>query len=129
MGIAPFNDASSVTLITAAVGTQVVQLKATYRPPEVLRAGFNEESLDVMATVCSRGCELCKEQRLWGRLGIFEVLAISEEMTRILMKNGSALDIAAQARAEGFRNLRQSGLVKVKQGITSLEEIEAVTNQ
>jgi type IV pilus assembly protein PilB len=50
-------------------------------------------------------------------------------MTRILMKNGSALDIAAQARAEGFRNLRQSGLLKVRQGLTSLEEIEAITNE
>ena len=50
-------------------------------------------------------------------------------MTRILMKNGTVLDIAAQARAEGFRNLRQSGLGKVKQGVTSLEEIESITNE
>ena len=50
-------------------------------------------------------------------------------MTRILMKNGSALDIAAQARSEGVRNLRQSGLLKVRQGITSLEEIESITNE
>ena len=75
------------------------------------------------------GCRKCHQTGYKGRIGIFEVLPISEEMTRILMKNGSALDIAAQARSEGFRNLRQSGLVKVKLGITSLEEIESITNE
>ena len=54
---------------------------------------------------------------------------ISEEMNRIIMTNGNAIDIATQSRKEGVRDLRQSGLLKVKQGVTSLEEVEAVTNE
>jgi type IV pilus assembly protein PilB len=56
-------------------------------------------------------------------------MPISEEMTRIIMTNGNALDIAAQAKKEGIKDLRESGLLKVKQGLTSIEEVEAVTNE
>ncbi len=64
-----------------------------------------------------------------GRVGIYEVMPITDEMRQIIMRNGNAFDIAEQARKEGVRNLRQSGLLKVKQGVTSLEEVEAVTNE
>jgi type IV pilus assembly protein PilB len=134
MGVAPFNVASSVNLITAQrLGRKLCVhcRKAIDLPQEVLRrAGFGEGDLDgSWQPYGPAGCEQCKGTGYKGRVGIFEVLPISEEMTRILMKNGSALDIGAQARAEGFRNLRQSGLVKVKQGVTSLEEIESITNE
>ena len=134
MGVAPFNVASSVNLITAQrLGRKLcMQCRAPVDiPPEaLLRAGFAEAELDGSWQAYGPvGCEQCKGTGYKGRLGIFEVLPISEEMTRILMKNGSVLDIAAQARAEGFRNLRQSGLGKVKQGVTSLEEIESITNE
>ena len=56
-------------------------------------------------------------------------MPISEEMQRIILKNGTAMDIAEQAQREGVRDLRQSGLLKVKQGFTSLEEVESVTNE
>ena len=56
-------------------------------------------------------------------------MPISDEINRIIMSHGNAIDIADQARREGVRDLRQSGLLKVKQGMTSLEEIEAVTNE
>jgi len=56
-------------------------------------------------------------------------MPISDEMRQLIMRNGTALDIAAQGQAEGIRDLRQSGLLKVKNGMTSLEEIEAVTNE
>jgi type IV pilus assembly protein PilB len=56
-------------------------------------------------------------------------MPISEEMERIIMKNGTSIDLADQAQREGVRDLRQSGLLKVKKGLTSLEEIEAVTNE
>jgi len=56
-------------------------------------------------------------------------MPISEELNRIIMTNGNAIDIAEQAKREGVRDLRQSGLLKVKQGVTSLEEVEAVTNE
>jgi type IV pilus assembly protein PilB len=134
MGVAPFNVASSVNLITAQrLGRKLCVhcRKPVDLPHEVLlRAGYLEADLDgSWQPYGPTGCEQCKGTGYKGRVGIFEVLSISEEMTRILMKNGSALDIAAQARAEGFRNLRQSGLVKVKLGITSLEEIESITNE
>jgi type IV pilus assembly protein PilB len=134
MGVAPFNVASSVNLITAQrLGRKLcVHCRAPVDiPPEaLLRAGFAEAELDgSWQTYGPVGCEQCKGTGYKGRVGIFEVLPISEEMTRILMKNGSVLDIAAQARAEGFRNLRQSGLGKVRLGVTSLEEIESITNE
>ncbi|MCS6785885.1 MAG: type IV-A pilus assembly ATPase PilB, partial [Thiobacillaceae bacterium] len=64
-----------------------------------------------------------------GRVGIYQVMPISEEINRIILKGGSNLDIAEQARREGILDLRQAGLLKVKQGITSLEEVLAVTNE
>ena len=134
MGVAPFNVASSVNLITAQrLGRKLcVHCRAPVEIPHeaLLRAGYAESDLDgSWQPFGPVGCEQCKGTGYKGRVGIFEVLPISEEMTRILMKNGSVLDIAAQARAEGFRNLRQSGLGKVKLGITSLEEIESITNE
>ena len=62
-------------------------------------------------------------------MGIYEVMPISDEMRQLIMRNANALDLADQAQKEGVKNLRQSGLLKVKQGLTSLEEIEAVTNE
>ena len=62
-------------------------------------------------------------------MGIYEVMPITDDMRQVIMRNGSVLDIAEQAKKEGMRSLRQSGLLKVKQGLTSLEEIEAVTNE
>jgi type IV pilus assembly protein PilB len=62
-------------------------------------------------------------------MGIYEVMPITDDMRQVVMRNGTVLDIAEQAKKEGMRNLRQSGLMKVKQGLTSLEEIEAVTNE
>jgi len=134
MGVAPFNVASSVNLITAQRLARKLCphcKRAMDIPHEALiRAGFDESDLDgTWQTYGATGCEQCKGTGYKGRIGIFEVLPISEEMTRMLMKNGSALDIAAQARSEGVRNLRQSGLLKVRQGMTSLEEIESITNE
>ena len=76
-----------------------------------------------------RGCENCLNTGYKGRVGIYQVMPISEEMERIIMKNGNAIDLADQADREGIKDLRQSGLIKVKKGLTSLEEIEAVTNE
>jgi type IV pilus assembly protein PilB len=75
------------------------------------------------------GCDLCKNTGYKGRVGIYQVMPISEEMERIIMKNGTAIDLADQAQREGVRDLRLSGLLKVKKGLTSLEEVEAVTNE
>jgi type IV pilus assembly protein PilB len=134
MGIPPFNIASSVILITAqrlarrlcAVCKQPADI-----PREALRrAGFTDADLDGSWTPYRHvGCDACKNTGYKGRVGIYQVMPISEEITRIILRNGSALDIAEQAQREGVRDLRQSGLRKVKAGLTSLEEVEAVTNE
>ena len=134
MGIAPFNIASSVILITAQRLARRLCPKCK-QPAEIpaealLRAGFKEQELDGSWTPFVHvGCEHCKNTGYKGRVGIYQVMPISEEINRIIMTNGNAIDISEQAHREGIRDLRQSGLLKVKQGLTSLEEIEAVTNE
>lgn len=133
MGIAPFNIASSVILISAQRLAR--RLCSCKRPIEIptealLRAGYAEEDLDgSWQPYGPVGCDICKKSGYKGRVGIYQVMPISEEMERIIMKNGTAIDLADQSRREGILDLRQSGLRKVKAGLTSLEEIEAVTNE
>ncbi len=133
MGIAPFNIASSVILITAQrlARRLCVNCKAPADiTPQALReAGFSDAELDgswtsyrpVGCTACSNGYK--------GRLGIYQVMPISEAIQGIILRDGSALEIAQQASREGVRTLRESGLQKVKMGLTSLEEVLAVTNE
>jgi type IV pilus assembly protein PilB len=135
MGVAPFNIASSVIMITAQrLARRLCSCKIPIDIPReaLLQAGFKEEDLDgswQSYTHKPGGCDLCKQKGYKGRLGIYQVMPITDEMSRIIMKNGTAHDIADQARREGVRDLRRSGLIKVKAGLTSLEEIEAVTNE
>jgi type IV pilus assembly protein PilB len=135
MGIAPFNIASSVILITAQrLARKLCTCKKPHEIPEeaLKRAGFTDEQIDEKGTwqaFSPVGCELCKNTGYKGRLGIYQVMPISEEMSRIVMKNGTAIDLADQAQREGIKDLRQSGLIKVMKGLTSLEEVEAVTNE
>jgi len=133
MGIAPFNIASSVILITAQrLARKLCSCKKPIDIPEeaLLRAGFREDDLDgTWQPYGHVGCELCKNTGYKGRVGIYQVMPISEEMQRIIMKNGTAIDLSDQARREGVNDLRRSGLLKVRKGLTSLEEVEAVTNE
>jgi len=134
MGVAPFNVASSVLLITAQrlarrLCTQCKRPEDI--PPEaLLRAGFAEEDLDgTWEPFGPKGCDHCKGTGYKGRVGIYQVMPVTDEMRQLIMRNGTAFDIAEQAKKEGVRDLRQSGLVKVKLGVTSLEEVEACTNE
>jgi type IV pilus assembly protein PilB len=134
MGVAPFNIASSVNLITAQRLARKLcpQCKRPEDiPPEaLLRAGFQEEDLDgSWQPFGPIGCDHCKGTGYKGRTGIYEVMPITDDMRQLIMRNGNSIDIAEQAQREGVRNLRQSGLLKVKSGVTSLEEVEAVTNE
>ena len=133
MGIAPFNIASSVIMVTAQrLARKLCSCKKPVDIPEeaLRRAGFTDDDLDgTWQTFGPVGCDLCKNTGYKGRVGIYQVMPISEEMERIIMKNGNAIDLADQAQREGIRDLRQSGLIKVKKGLTSLEEVEAVTNE
>ncbi|TMG93036.1 MAG: type IV-A pilus assembly ATPase PilB [Betaproteobacteria bacterium] len=134
MGVAPFNIASSVILITAQrlarkLCTQCKRPEDI--PPEaLLQAGFGEEDLDgSWQAFGPTGCDACKGTGYKGRMGIYEVMPISDEMRQLIMRSANALDIADQSQKEGVKNLRQSGLLKVKQAVTSLEEVEAITNE
>lgn len=133
MGVAPFNIASSVILITAQRLAR--RLCTCKRPTEVLdevllQAGFTEEDLDGSWKPYEPvGCERCSGSGYKGRVGIYQLMPISEEIERIILANGTALEIEHQAQSEGVRNLRQSGLQKVKQGVTSLEEVLGCTNE
>ncbi len=133
MGIAPFNIASSVLLITAQrlARRLCTNCKAKAAIPEqsMLDAGFKPEDLDgSWVSYKPVGCTMCNNGYK-GRLGIYQVMPISEEIQRIILRDGSALEIAEQAQREGVRTLRQSGLHKVRLGLTSLEEVLAVTNE
>jgi type IV pilus assembly protein PilB len=133
MGIAPFNIASSVILITAQrLVRRLCSCKvAVTIPREALEtAGFAAYELSGdWQPYGPVGCERYRGTGYRGRVGIYQVMPISEETNRIIMRGGNAMDIADQARREGVRDLRQSGLLKVKQGLTSLEEVMASTNE
>ena len=134
MGVAPFNVASSVHLIVAQRLARKLCLQCRQPediPPEaLLRAGFGEQDLDgSWQPFGPVGCDHCKGTGYKGRTGVYEVMPISDDMRQLIMREGNSLEIAELAAREGMRNLRQSGLLKVKAGITSLEEIEAVTNE
>jgi len=133
MGVAAFNVASSVILISAQRLAR--RLCGCKKPADIpiealLDAGFTEDEIDgSWRPYAGTGCERCKGSGYKGRVGIYQVMPISDEMRRLIMRSGNALEIADQARLEGVRDLRQSGLLKVKQGLTSLEEVMAVTNE
>ena len=133
MGIAPFNIASSVILITAQRLAR--RLCPTCKAPAdiphetLLEAGYKDEDIDgTWVTYRPVGCPACNNGYK-GRVGIYQVMPVSEEIQRIILRDGSALEIAEQAKAEGVRSLRESGLHKARLGLTSLEEVLAVTNE
>jgi type IV pilus assembly protein PilB len=133
MGVAPFNIASSVVLITAQRLARrlcaVCKVPADLPQDILLEAGFKQSDLDgswrpyrpVGCTSCNNGYK--------GRLGIYQVMPISDEIQRIILRDGSAMEIEVQAEREGVRSLRTSGLRKVKLGLTSIEEVLTVTNE
>ena len=133
MGVPTFNIASSVILITAQrLARKLCSCKVQIEIPDdaLLEAGYQEHELDGSWTPYhAAGCEKCKGSGYKGRVGIYQVMPITEEIQRIILAGGNAMEIAEQARREGVSDLRQSGLRKVKHGHTSLEEVLAVTNQ
>jgi type IV pilus assembly protein PilB len=133
MGVAPFNIASSVLLITAQRLVrrlcEVCKTQADYPREAMIKAGYTEADLDgTWRPYRAVGCSACTNGYK-GRVGVYQVMPITEEIQRIILSEGTSMDIAAQAQREGVRNLRQSGLVKVKAGFTTLEEIIAATNE
>ncbi len=133
MGVAPFNIASSVILITAQRLARRLcencKVPTEYPREAMLKAGFTEEQLQgSWKPYKAVGCSSCNNGYK-GRVGLYQVMPITEEIQRIILTQGTAMDIAQQAQREGVRDLRQSGLIKVKAGMTTLEEVIACTNE
>jgi type IV pilus assembly protein PilB len=131
MGVAPYNIASSVLLIMAQRLAR--RLCSHCKAPEQIprealeEEGFTAQEIEEGLTIYRPvGCEHCN-QGYRGRIGIFQVVPVTEEMGRIIMEGGSAMRLAEEARLNGVLDLREAGLRKVKSGITSLEEINRVT--
>jgi len=135
MGVAPFNIASAVSLITAQRLARRLckNCKVPIDVPKeaLFGVGFTEDDFKnewQLYGPKEGGCELCNNGYK-GRVGIYQVMPITDAISRIIMKSGTAHDIADQAKLEGVKDLRQSGLIKVMQGLTSIEEVEACTNE
>ena len=132
MGVAPFNIASSVLLITAQRLCRklcdLCKKPADFPREAMLNAGFTEDDLDgSWKPFRAVGCSSCNNGYK-GRVGIYQVMPITDEIQRIILAEGTAVDIAKQARVEGVRDLRQSGLMKVRSGVTTLDEVVSCTN-
>ena len=133
MGVAPFNIASSVLLITAQRLARKLcescKTLADYPREAMLKAGFAAVDLDgSWRPYRAVGCSACNNGYK-GRVGIYQVMPITEEIQKIILNEGTAMDIAVQAQREEVRDLRQSGLIKVRNGVTTLEEVISVTNE
>ena len=132
MGIAPYNITSSVTLIIAQrLARRLHECKKPIElPPKVLLdAGFSQADIDAGLTIYQAvGCEGCNEGYK-GRVGIYQVMPMLEDIQKIILQGGNAMQIAEVAKAAGVNDLRASALLKVKQGLTSLTEIDRVTKE
>jgi type IV pilus assembly protein PilB len=130
MGVPPYNIASAVSLIIAQRLARRLcdTCKTPHEVPReaLLKEGFVAEELDSLTLFKAVGCNQCNNGYK-GRLGIYQVMPISEDMGRIIMEGGNAMRLAEQAKKEGIADLRKSGLKKARFGVTSLEEINRVT--
>ena len=132
MGIPPFNIASAVSLIMAQRLARrlckACKVEDDIPHPALLEEGFTEDELDSLVIYKAVGCDSCTGGYK-GRVGIFQIMPVSEAMGRIIMEGGNALELGDQAQKEGISDLRQSGLQKVRDGLTSLEELNRVTKE
>jgi type IV pilus assembly protein PilB len=131
MGVPAFNVATSVNLIIAQRLARRLckecSIPADDIPHEtLLKQGFTEESLVDANIMKAVGCDQCKDGYK-GRVGIYEVVRVTPSIARIIMEEGNSMQIHQQAQEEGFNDLRASALVKVAQGLTSLEEANRIT--
>ena len=133
IGIPSYNIAASVNLIMAQrlarrLCNHCKVRDRKHHHEELLALGFKEEDLDDLRIYGPKGCERCSYQGYRGRAGIYQVVPISETLSELILKNASASEIEEQCRREGYWDLRQSALNKVKQGLTSIEEVLRVTS-
>jgi type IV pilus assembly protein PilB len=134
MGVPSFNIATSVNLVIAQrlarrLCSHCKELQEIPKP-SLLEMGFSAQDLDdpEFAIYQPVGCSECRDGYR-GRVGVYEVMKVTPEISKIIMEDGNALQIAAASEKAGFDNLRRSGLKKVLQGVTSLQEINRVTSE
>ena len=132
MGIEPFNIISAVILIMAQrlARRLCVYCKTPTNFPKntLISAGFSDEEIKNLVTYGPVGCEHCTNGYK-GRVGIYQIMTLSEPMRALILNGGNAMQLAEQAKLEGINDLRASGLNKIRLGITSLEEIDRVTKE
>jgi type IV pilus assembly protein PilB len=130
MGVEPFLVATSVNIICAQrlvrrICTKCKQVEAHQPPSEaLLKIGFTEEEVKKGITVQKgAGCEVCGGRGYKGRVGLYEVLEMSETLKDMILTGASAIELREQAQKEGMITLRRSGCRKVMDGVTTIEEI------
>jgi type IV pilus assembly protein PilB len=132
MGIEPFNIVSAVILIMAQRLArrlcEYCKKEADFPENILLSAGFKQEELGSFKIYDAVGCEHCNNGYK-GRVGIYQVMPISEKMRALILRGGNSMEMAELAKSEGINDLRASGLLKIRQGVTSLEEIDRVTKE
>ncbi len=130
MGVPNYNIATSVVLIIAQRLARKLcehcKVKAIIPEPALLKEGFSAQEISDLTIYEPKGCEHCTNGYK-GRVGLFEVLYVTETISNLILRGGNALDLLAAARSNGMLTLRESGLNKIRQGITSLAEINSVT--
>jgi type IV pilus assembly protein PilB len=131
MGVAPFNIATAVSLIIAQrLGRRLCKsCKEIDEIPHeaLLKEGFKEEELSDLKIYKPVGCDQCNDTGYKGRVGVYQVMPMTDAIGRIIMEGGNSMDIADQAAKEGVADLRASALNKVREGVMSLEEANRVT--
>lgn len=132
MGVAPFNIVSAVNLIMAQRLArrlcEYCKAPANFPDSVLISAGFKEEELPTLKVYKPVGCDQCTNGYK-GRVGIYQVMTLSEKMRELILEGGNALQLTQLAKSEGINDLRESGLNKVRMGITGLEEIDRVTKE
>jgi type IV pilus assembly protein PilB len=127
MGIEPFNVASAVNLIAAQRLVRRIckdcKQEHTYTPEELTALGFTEEQASGLTFYKGEGCDTCSDTGYKGRAGLYEIMAMSPELRRLILKEASTEDLQNQAVKDGMLTLRMDGMVKVKKGVTTLEEV------
>ena len=131
MGVPAFNLATSINLIIAQrLARRLCSCKEKLDIPAsaLLEKGFSQEEIDAGLEIYGpKGCDKCNGGYK-GRVGVYEVVKITPEISKIIMEDGNSLQISQVCQEQGFRNIYQSALIKVKQGLTSLAEVDRVTS-
>ncbi|OFW65833.1 MAG: type II secretion system protein GspE [Actinobacteria bacterium RBG_19FT_COMBO_54_7] len=127
MGIEPFLIASAVDCVSSQRLTRKLcaRCKEPYEPdPDFLeKVGFTWEDMEEKVLFRSKGCAACNKTGFKGRIGVYEVLEVSENIEKLVARNAPHVEIAEMARSEGMRTMREEGFAKARQGVTSLEEV------